>query len=97
MVLTGTIIYYALSIYLFVLIARMIMSWIPLFSPGWQPKGPLLVMAELIYTLTDPPLKALQRVIPPVRMGGVMLDVGFMALWFIVILLQWVTTQVFLR
>ena len=40
----------------------------------------MLVVAEAVYTLTDPPLKALRRILPPLRIGGVALDLGFLVL-----------------
>lgn len=95
MLVVGQIINVILSLYLGVLFVRMILSWVPMFSPNWQPKGFLLVVAEAIYTLTDPPLKALRKVIPPVRIGNAMLDVGFMVLWLIVLVLMRVNFAVF--
>jgi YggT family protein len=49
-------------------------------SRSWQPKGPLLVVAEVIYTVTDPPLKALRKVIPSPSLGGIRLDLSFLVL-----------------
>ena len=95
MQLIGAIIDFVLVAYLWVLIARMVLSWVPMLSPGWQPRGPVLVVAELIYSLTDPPLKALGRVIPPVRLGAVVLDVGFMVLWVAIIVLRTVNARIF--
>lgn len=95
MQLVGAIIDFVLSAYLCVLIARMVLSWVPLLSPGWQPRGPMLVVAEAIYSLTDPPLKALGRLIPPVRLGNVSLDVGFMVLWVTILVLQSLNHRIF--
>ncbi|OYN93068.1 YggT family protein [Enemella evansiae] len=95
MVLIGQIIDFILWAYIIVLFARMVLSWVPLFAPDWRPKGPLLVVAEAIYTVTDPPLRALRRVIPPVRMGNVMLDLGFMVLWLLIIVLRSVNARIF--
>ena len=50
------------------------------FARNWQPRGPLLLVAETIYTLTDPPLRAIRRVIPPLRIGQVQLDLAFLIL-----------------
>ncbi|MFC5041227.1 YggT family protein [Ornithinimicrobium kibberense] len=50
------------------------------FSRDFRPKGPVLVLANGIYALTDPPLKALRKVIPPLRLGGIALDLGFLVL-----------------
>ena len=62
------------------LIGRLIFDWIQVFARDWRPRGPILVLANGIYTLTDPPLKALRKVIPPLRIGGIALDLGFIVL-----------------
>jgi YggT family protein len=51
-----------------------------MFARSWRPSGPLLVVAEVIYTITDPPLKALRRLIPPLRLGSITLDLSFLVL-----------------
>ena len=78
---------YALSIYLVLLIWRLIISWIQQFSRSWRPSGIVLVMAEAIYTATDPPLRFLRRYIPTVRLGSVALDLSFMLLFLVIIVL----------
>ena len=69
------------------LILRMIFDWVQMFSRDWRPRGVVLVAAEAIYTTTDPPLRALRRVIPPLRIGGIQLDLAFMVLFLIVVIL----------
>lgn len=66
-----------LLLYLIILIGRLIFDWVTAFNPEWRPKGILLIVAETCYTLTDPPLRALRKVIPPLRLGGISLDLGF--------------------
>ena len=78
---------YLLSIYLLVLIGRMIVSWIQAFAREWRPTGVVLVIAETMFTLTDPPLKFLRRYIPTVRLGTVALDLSFMVLFIVVLIL----------
>jgi YggT family protein len=78
---------YLLTIYLVVLIGRMILSWIQAFARSWQPTGLVLVLAESIFTLTDPPLKFIRRYIGTVRLGTVALDLSFMVLFIVVLLL----------
>ena len=73
---------YVLYIYLVILIGRMVLDWIQALSRDWKPSGFLLVIAEGIYTVTDPPLKFLRRFIPPLRLGMVALDLSFMVLFF---------------
>lgn len=62
------------------LIARFIIDWVQVFSRSWAPKGPVLVLAEVVYTVTDPPLKALRKIIPSPRIGGMRLDLSFLVL-----------------
>ena len=81
------VLYYLLSIYLVVLIARMIIGWIQVFARSWRPTGVILVIAETVYTLTDPPLKFLRRYIPPLRLGTVAMDLSFMVLFIVVLIL----------
>jgi YggT family protein len=78
---------YVLSIYLVILIGRLVISWIQTFARSWQPTGVILVIAETIFTLTDPPLKFLRRYIPPLRLGTVALDLSFMVLFIVVLIL----------
>ncbi len=64
-------------LYIVVLLARLIMDYIPLFNRQWRPRGAMLVIAEIVYTLTDPPIKLLRRFIPPLRVGGIAIDFAF--------------------
>lgn len=70
----------ALWLYFVVLLARFVLDMVQLFARDWQPRGVILVIAEVIYSLTDPPLKLLRRVIPTIRIGGVALDLSFLVL-----------------
>ncbi|MGE5132692.1 MAG: YggT family protein [Gemmatimonadota bacterium] len=91
MEIVKAVLIYLLSFYLILLIGRLIISWIQAFSRSWTPTGVLLVIAEGVFTATDPPLRLLRRFIPMVRLGAVALDLSFMVLFFIVIvLLNWV-------
>ncbi len=74
------VLWWAIGLYVWILVARALISFVPLLVPGWTPRGVVLVVAEGIYSLTDPPLKALGKLIPPVRLGTVALDVSFLVL-----------------
>ncbi|MBO0772533.1 MAG: YggT family protein [Actinobacteria bacterium] len=78
---------YLLWLYLLLLVGRLIFSWIQAFSRSWRPTGPVLVIAEAVFTATDPPLRLLRRFIPVVRLGTVALDLSFMVLFFLILLL----------
>lgn len=78
-------------IFLLVLFVRLVFDWIQVFARDWRPKGVVLVLAEAVYTVTDPPLKALRRLIPPLSIGMVRIDVAFMVLvalcWVLLVVL----------
>ncbi len=64
-------------LFVLVLLVRLVLDWIPFFNREWRPKGAGLVAAELVYTVTDPPIRLFRRVIPPLRVGGIAIDFGF--------------------
>jgi YggT family protein len=76
----GQILYIVLWLFFVILIIRVVLDYIQMFARSWRPAGPVLVLAEVVYTVTDPPLRALRRVIPPLRIGSVSLDLAFMVL-----------------
>jgi YggT family protein len=76
----GNIIASLLSIYLIILIGRLVFDFVQIFARDWRPSGLVLVLVEGIYTVTEPPLKVIRRVVPPVRLGQVSLDLGFLIL-----------------
>ncbi|EPH02623.1 hypothetical protein HMPREF1531_01931 [Propionibacterium sp. oral taxon 192 str. F0372] len=85
----------ALQIYIYLLIARMIISWVPALVPQWRPTGGVASVFEVVYTVTDPPIKMLRRVIPPLDLGGVSLDLAFMAVFVLVYVLQTLVHNLF--
>ena len=95
MEVVGTILYAALSVFLFLLIARLVLEYVQIFARSWRPSGIMLVIAEVVYTATDPPLKALRRILPPLRLGGIAIDLAFMALVLVVLILRGVVRGVF--
>ena len=78
---------YLLTIYLVILVGRMIFSWVQVFARDWRPTGIVLVIAESIFTITDPPLKLLRRFIPTLRLGMMALDLSFMVLFIVILIL----------
>ena len=79
----GEIIELVLGTFIVLLFVRLIVDWIQIFARSWTPRGPVLVILEGVYTVTDPPVKALRKVIPPLRLGGVAIDLSFVALLLI--------------
>ena len=87
MSIARVVLYYVLSLYLLILIGRLIFSWVQAFATQWSPSGFLLVLAEFVYTATDPPLRLLRRYIPTVRLGSVAIDLSFIVLFFVLVVL----------
>jgi YggT family protein len=81
------VLYIVLRCFLIVLVFRLVMDYVFQFARSWQPGKPMVVILEAAYTVTDPPLKLLRRFIPPLRLGGVALDLSFFVLMIIVYLL----------
>lgn len=88
------VVYIALYCFLIVLIFRLVMDYVFQFARSWQPGKAMVVVLEATYTVTDPPLKLLRRFLPPLRIGGVALDLSFFVLTIIVIILLSVVTRV---
>ncbi len=74
-------------LFLIALVARLVLDWIQVLVRDWRPRSIALVIAEVVYTVTDPPLRALRRVIKPIRLGAVQLDLSFIVLFLVVSIL----------
>lgn len=86
--MVATVLSLLITLYIWVLLGRVIVSWVPMLSPGWRPKGIVLVLVEAIYSLTDPPVRFLQRWIKPVRIGNASLDLSVLVLFILLQVLQ---------
>jgi YggT family protein len=85
------LLYIALLLFFVALIVRLVFDWVQMFAREWRPRGVALVTAHTVYSVTDPPLKGLRRIIPPLRLGGVTLDLGFLLLFIAVSIAMAVT------
>ena len=92
--LIAAILNLALLLYVFVLLARLVLDWIPFFNREWRPRGAGLVAAEIVYTVTDPPIRLFRRFIPPLRVGSIAIDFGFALTMLLVFILLSVTRTV---
>jgi YggT family protein len=90
MALFWSVIAFALYLYLLLIIARIVVEVARQFARSWRPIGVAAVGIELVYSSTDPPVKVLRRVIPPLRLGGMSLDLSIMILWIAILALRWV-------
>ena len=86
--LIALIAYWALQLYFYALIGRLILDLLMSVNPSFRPKGILLPVAEIIFTLTDPPLRFLRQYIKPVRMGAISLDFAWTVLVLAVVFAQ---------
>ena len=84
----GSILHFILQLFLFALLARLIFDYVRMFKPTWRPSGIILILVEAVYTLTDRPMNFVRRFVPPLRLGGVSLDLSFIVLFFAIQMLM---------
>jgi YggT family protein len=91
--LVFALIYLVLMLFQLALILRIIFDAVQGFARDWRPQKLALVLASGVYSITDPPIKALRRLIPPLRLGGVQLDLAFLVLFIVVLILMSVSSS----
>ena len=84
----GQLIASVLQIFVFVLFARLVLDYVFMFARSWTPRGPMLLVVEAVFSVTDPPLRFVRRFGPPLRLGAISLDLGFVVLLIAVQLLR---------
>lgn len=84
----GQLLSWLLLVYLLFLIARWITDLVLVLGRSFRPTGPLLVIFEAVYTVTDPPLRFIRRILPPLRVGSVQLDLGYLVLFLVIFVLR---------
>ena len=84
----GDLLRFVVFLFFIVLLGRLVLDWVQAFARDWRPRGAILVVAEFVYTTTDPPLKSLRRVIPPLSLGSIRLDLAFLVLMLLTTLLM---------
>ena len=92
----GQVIQGLLWFFIALLWIRFIVDWVQVFARSWSPRGLLLVLLEIVYSITDPPIKALRRVIPPLRIGSIALDLSFLIVLVAAYILLRVNEMVFM-
>ena len=80
MQLIASLLYLVVLVFFLLLLVRLVLDWVQFFARDWRPSGFALVVAEVTYSVTDPPLRALRRVLPPVGIGSVRFDLAFLVL-----------------
>ena len=82
------VLYLVLYLFLLTLLARFVLGWVLQFGRRWQPGRNAAAALETVWSVTDPPLKALRRVIPPLRLGTVSVDLASLVLLVILFVLM---------
>ena len=77
-----------LLVFLILLFARFVVDWVMVLARSWRPSGLVAAGLEVVYATTDPPLKAVRKVIPPLNLGSIRLDLAFMVLLIAVVVLR---------
>ena len=95
MYVVGQVLHILLWLFIVFLWVRFVFDWVQVFARSWSPGGPLLVILEVVYSVTDPPIKALRRFIPPLRIGNFALDLSFILVLVAAYILLSVTASVF--
>ena len=81
--IVGSIFSLVVFLFFLALIGRLILDWVQVLSRDWRPRGVILVVAEVVYSVTDPQLRLLRKVIPGVTIAGMRIDFAFLALMVI--------------
>jgi YggT family protein len=76
-----------LQVFRVLLFFRLIMEYVFLLARSFRPTGAFAILLEITYTVTDPPIKALRRVLPPLRIGQISLDLAFIVVFIVVSIL----------
>jgi YggT family protein len=84
----GTILYVVLTVFLGLMLVRLVVDWVQMFARSWSPRGPVLFVLEIVFTATDPPIRFVRRFVPPLRLGAVALDTSFLIVLVVVYLLR---------
>ena len=95
MVIVGQLINLVLQLFLLLLFTRFVVDWVQVFARSWTPKGIVLVVLEVVYSITDPPILFIRRFVPPLRLGAIALDTSFIIVLISVYLLIQLNAVVF--
>jgi YggT family protein len=83
--------YYILFVYFLVMWVRFVLDLTRTFLRNWRPKGAGLVASEIVYAVTDPPIRLARRVVKPIRVGGTSLDFAWSIVMLAVVVLIYLT------
>jgi YggT family protein len=92
--LVAFILYNILGVFLWLMLIRLVVDWVQVFARSWSPRGPVLFVLEIVYSITDPPIVFVRKFVPPLRLGAVALDTSFLIVLVVVYLLRTLLTHV---
>ena len=84
----AAVLYLVVTVFLWLMLIRLVVDWVQVFARSWSPRGPVLFVLEIVYTVTDPPIRFVRRFVPPLRLGSVALDTSFLLVLVVVYILQ---------
>jgi YggT family protein len=88
MTLLWSVVGYVIYLYIVMILARIVVDWTRQFARSWRPGGAAAVGVEIVYTVTDPPIRLLRRLVPPLQLGTVSLDLSVIILLIVLIALR---------
>ena len=83
-----------MGIFLGLMLIRLVFDWVQVLARSWSPRGPVLFVLEIVYSVTDPPILFVRRFVPPLRLGAVALDTSFLTVLLVVYLLRTVLLRI---
>lgn len=89
MALVWGVVAYVLYLYILIILARVVVEATRQFARAWRPAGAAAVGIEVVYVATDPPIRALRRLVPPLQLGAVSIDLSTIILLLVILVLQW--------
>jgi len=92
----GSVIELVLWLFLGLMFVRLVVDYVQMFARSWVPRGIALVVLEIVYSITDPPIRFVRRFVPPLRLGSVALDTSFIIVFIAVYLLRILNRAIFL-
>ena len=81
--IVGTVLQSVLYLFLLFLIGRLVLEILQSFARQWRPTGVVLVIAEAVYTVTDPPLRLVRKIVPSITLGSIRIDLAFIILFLL--------------
>ncbi|HWU47145.1 MAG TPA: YggT family protein [Humibacter sp.] len=87
----ASVAYYLLLIFFLVMWARFVLDLVRTFRRSWRPRGAGLVLAEVMYVVTDPPIRMFRRLVPPLSLGPVAIDFGWSLTMLVCVIAMYIT------